>query len=1694
MDPVNKSELINKVKELNEQLKNAGTGDQRQRRNISDQIWRWNNILKRNKINGENWGITKEVVEGADTIKFVSPGGESITTDEFIRRTESVDTKVQKQKKQIEKLKESSKKKREKKQPKQSVHGTATVNSRNKELNALNTDYFTHDWKAAWSATTGKVYYYNTLTKATSWINPTLSIKQAREKAKREKDIREKAVKARTNRDLRKITGTRQHSNRPKQKFAKNQPPPPTNKTAPNTNYQPKNTKAVLRQRQQQREKKKKVINDNPQHWVIEFIKFILYPFTPNLEARNNILNSLNTPSNLPNNDYNNILIGLYKLGDRRSPLTFRIINLKKQFKNVNEIVEKKYKYLLEKINSSSQEENNKIIARNRIKNLYEYFVNKISAPTNIQGPKLFKKIVNVNKFAPRINDHKFKIYKTPLWVLSQKIGDSDYKFKLNSGFEIKLTQQEIPRGIKDDLKNWQVIKSTELTPLYKTGNIKVTTSPLKKNKFGDEDRADINHFYGSHISNTCFEYDEGPDGEQLKDLKGVHPSIKLQMRDGLIKGSYWMSQRGKNPVWKQNRTNHQNEIRFKSNTKLHGGSGWKFTKDKKNNKSQKAFIDLDKQIDLKNGWYMFELQNDAHDKKLTNETAMNAIKPALFFMKEEDLYFRGDESDKKKDINTGLTAIESWAKNRKILCEYEYRRFWVKKWKSDEVSQKYIKSIVDFNTTYYYCSSEKSKYKGLSDICGLDPLKALNDWKKNNQIKINDIFDKNNDISVFKEEIANIFKNMILRPGISIDVVNTLLRSPDTREDVKKRGLSVLEQVSVGNFLDNTINIPNLKSPGKELQELHDLNKRRISGAIVNLISKMESGLDELSEKSDNICTQSVDCIDKILQHIDTIYNFKNESTSKFNTIIKQYDEWIDHYAQLKQLGVELKDKILFRITGKAIEEMKYIKDKYKFRWKNQITNNKLKEVLNELIKNNFDKLLEGNQIQQEDIELFLNFTTSSDGEIRIKQIAAKKEIFLQRKNAIEEMFTGIQTKTNPDIKLDFNEYKNKLNEININIDDQLTAVTNRIQMVRSKERKAEEERVRREKEAEEKRRKEVEKAEKINSMKESIKNVKSSKNISLLEGLKSQIDADQDLTELKKVIDNEIKTLKETLEKEEEERIENSKKEIADNLNFILKNWKDDLLKKKYNQQKEKYRKDAFNLLQKALQDNIKIDNQIQKKLDKIIQKEQGLINKKEKVDSLLSKINNKQITLIKIYESITELGDQNANKYSKTLKDRIDKANDILEQYQKEGFVDKTDTIVNYIGQTEKELKTIDEWIKGIELNLNFLNSLTPDFDGAKISISDNFENIVELKEIKELKVTQMDDENKTPLNNLLVSVLNSVETKINNKIKELEDQKNKNTEVFENAIKDIKDKIKEFDETNKKFTDNYNELNSKKDIINQLINISKEKQKIEETLSQDIGREEIKETQNQLKELQVQYVKLNESLQRIPEEELKTHFDSDILNGIIEINLDDINTDNLIDGIKPEDEIANINLELVGIKNKSENIISYLQSEGEKEMPEDTFGNFKGILEIVGLQRELKKVVSEEASKENFFNQQTKEIEEKLAAEEKKKKEEEERKAAALLLAQKELKNRKLETKGKINEADTLVKIAALLVNLDNDPELGDEINELKNKEYKLDFIEKMNDYNSKQLDSLVMHMNKGFKNMAEPGKTRANVWG
>ena len=426
MDPAKKEELIKQVNELNKQLQEAGTGNQTARRNISDQIWQWNNILKRKKINGEKWGITKEGAEGAATIKFVSPMGESITTDEFIRRTESVDTKVQKQQRQIGVLKaKTQQRRREQEKAKPKIDGTTTVNNRQKKLNALNTDYFTHNWTAAWSDADQSVYYYNTQTGLSQWMDPTPSITKAQKQAKREKDIREKAIKARANRDLRKLTGTTQPSNRSNPKIVqKNQPPPPTNKPAPNPKYQPRNTTAVRLQKRELREKKKKAINNNPHHWVANFIRFIIQ--SQDSSHVRAITKHLNAPHSESNN-YDQIFVAPNNL---RTLLSYKIKTYKDNPSHKTRL-DTFYNKMLENINSSTYE-NDKLLAIKRIKNFYDYFVIKINT-TAIPKPRLFKttrKVIGSNRFVPRINDHKFKIYKTPLWVLTQKIGEKDYTFK----------------------------------------------------------------------------------------------------------------------------------------------------------------------------------------------------------------------------------------------------------------------------------------------------------------------------------------------------------------------------------------------------------------------------------------------------------------------------------------------------------------------------------------------------------------------------------------------------------------------------------------------------------------------------------------------------------------------------------------------------------------------------------------------------------------------------------------------------------------------------------------------------------------------------------------------------------------------------------------------------------------------------------------------------------------------------------------------------------------------------------------------------------------------------------------------------------------------------------------------------------------------------------------------------------------
>ena len=124
------------------------------------------------------------------------------------------------------------------------------------------------------------------------------------------------------------------------------------------------------------------------------------------------------------------------------------------------------------------------------------------------------------------------------------------------------------------------------------------------------------------------------------------------------------------------------------------------------------------------NGWYMFEFINNLDEMHLKDETHKGFDKkertPIMFFMKENDL-----EAPTDKD------ALEEWGKNRKILCEWEYRMIIIKELQKNPEMLADIERLVDFNTTERYCGSKddngnpKQRYTEYTNICKHDALTA---------------------------------------------------------------------------------------------------------------------------------------------------------------------------------------------------------------------------------------------------------------------------------------------------------------------------------------------------------------------------------------------------------------------------------------------------------------------------------------------------------------------------------------------------------------------------------------------------------------------------------------------------------------------------------------------------------------------------------------------------------------------------------------------------------------------------------------------------------------------------------------------------------------------------------------------------------------------------------------------------------
>ena len=613
---------------------------------------------------------------------------------------------------------------------------------------------------------------------------------------------------------------------------------------------------------------------------------------------------------------------------------------------------------------------------------------------------------------------HKYLMYKTATFTLTKKEPYNEDKYTLKIvgvDGEQELKGQAIPDHILQG--KWKEVDATNFANLYRTEQIPLQRPDKLKKNFKDN----IN-FYKHLTSNHCFERDKiFEDGKEIKDPVQIRKKLNLPsntgsvfpaLREGTFTTNYWISQNSKkNSVWSQNLNNHTNEIRFTPAPKGHGGQQWKGEKTKDNPKG-KAHIDTNKGIDLKNGWIMFELQNDIHDKKTKDANAVMERKamPILFFIEED--YVTIPPKDYRDD---------DWASKRRILCEYEYRKIWVDKWSKNTANEDFIRRIVDFNTTYNYCSSDNSKYKSITSICTSNPDLVLEKWKNETKEKINIIIrdgkanylDSKADMNEYKQEIINIFNDKLFKT-LQWETEKKKLEGFDNYNDVKNLCDNLIDDISIGNFLENTINIPNMESPVEEIKEIHESNKTSINAEIVQFIDHCVEDLEKLNFD----CKTGDDCINKINTNIKLLKNFKSMKQNEFQKIISQYDDWIMHYKsfmnQDNELDIELK---------KDIEELERRKQNKTSEFKKQIESEALKKTLTELITKNLDNLIQNRVTQTENLELELAEEKSTQehldsiGEKKkeveqyIEELKVKEKLWNQEKESINKIINEINT-----------------------------------------------------------------------------------------------------------------------------------------------------------------------------------------------------------------------------------------------------------------------------------------------------------------------------------------------------------------------------------------------------------------------------------------------------------------------------------------------------------------------------------------------------------------------------------------------------------------------------------------------------------------------------------------------------------
>ena len=504
---------------------------------------------------------------------------------------------------------------------------------------------------------------------------------------------------------------------------------------------------------------------------------------------------------------------------------------------------------------------------------------------------------------------------------------------------------------------------------------------------------------------------------------------------------------------------------------------------------------------------------------------------------------------------------------------------------------------------------------------------------------------------------------------------------------------------------------------------------------------------IDDKNEELENLEDVNCDkdgepCFGKILDLLNIIINFKDESKKQLDKKMEELDDYTDFLSDLlnNYKNIEQEDRTKIDEEIKATGAIKNAIENY---FDKIIKSKDLTGILTDLFNRNIEKLISLTELNLVDLEW------AGLGKDKGKQdtIQNLKNKFNEQKTNFDNFIVRVKEKDVVGIQVDnaLVNLQNMLIDYQTKMDEYINAYENN---KKKAEEDAEKERIRKEEEAK-----------------------------------RAAAEAER------KRLEAEAKRAAEEAKKRREEEARLLEKNRKQAILGALKQWGKIYEKKKKEEEERKLWEEIRNNYNAAIQHNIKVRDNIVNILAGLKEKEDSInTDNPDSLYPILMDPNSQWSKIIKEIKS-DNLESKLKNEL-KSLNDVKNSANKILDEYKKAKFeLPYTDKIIQKISEINNKIVVFDGWIQGLEKEKNNIDMIKNNFDESGkipkgigfIDIAFLLEDITPISEKKNESVESVAEIPKTLLN-----FIDAGNQKLLEKKKFLEKERNEKNKEFINRF--------------------------------------------------------------------------------------------------------------------------------------------------------------------------------------------------------------------------------------------------------------------------------------------------------------------